>query len=49
MSNLYPSDGTCCSCSYSGNDETPCLKREDKIHCVHWWEGPDEALKEAKN
>lgn len=21
------------------DEETPCPKREDEIHCVHWWEG----------
>lgn len=37
--------GTCCDCGYSGDDETPCEKREDGTHCEHWWEGPDEEAK----
>jgi hypothetical protein len=36
--------GRCCTCGYDGPDETPCLSREDRTHCVHWWDGPDEAL-----
>lgn len=32
-------DGICCSCSYSGEEETPCLKQEDGHHCIHWYEG----------
>jgi len=35
-------DGTCCSCDYSKKEETPCLKREDETHCVHWWDGTPE-------
>ena len=35
-------DGTCCSCGYKGKEETPCLGRIDKIHCVHWWDGPND-------
>ena len=34
-----PSSGVCCSCGYSGEEETECPKREDKTHCEHWWEG----------
>lgn len=33
-------DGVCCACLYQGEDETPCYAREDRTHCVHWWEGP---------
>lgn len=21
------------------DEETPCPKREDGVHCVHWWDG----------
>jgi hypothetical protein len=35
-------NGTCCSCGYSGAEETPCQAREDRTHCEHWWDGPDE-------
>ena len=31
--------GTCCSCGYAGQEETECPKREDRTHCVHWWDG----------
>lgn len=34
-------NGICCSCGYGGEAETICMDRDDKIHCVHWWEGPD--------
>jgi hypothetical protein len=34
-------DGVCCSCNYSGFEETECPARTDKTHCVHWWDGPD--------
>lgn len=38
-----PKDGTCCSCGdtgeYNDGEETPCPAREDKTHCVHWWDG----------
>jgi hypothetical protein len=30
--------GVCCSCGYSGEEETECQAREDKTHCVHWWD-----------
>jgi len=33
--------GTCCSCGYSGQEETECLNREDKTHCECWWEGTE--------
>jgi len=33
--------GTCCSCGYTEEEETSCPKREDQIHCVHWWDGPE--------
>lgn len=23
----------------AGDEETPCPKREDGTHCVHWWDG----------
>lgn len=35
-------DGKCCTC-LSTTVEYPagtCLKRKDRTHCVHWWEGP---------
>jgi len=34
-----PKDGRCCDCGYHGQEETECPKREDKTHCVHWWDG----------
>ena len=34
-----PKEGTCCSCAYHGENETPCSVREDGTHCVHWWDG----------
>lgn len=37
----HPENGTCCSCDYNGEEESECPKREDKIHCEHWWDGPD--------
>lgn len=36
-----PVNGTCCSCSYAGAEETPCEAREDRTHCEHWWDGSD--------
>jgi len=36
-----PENGKCCSCGYEGVEETECAPREDKTHCVHWWEGKD--------
>ena len=33
-------DGKCCSCGYTGEEETRCPKRDDEIHCVHWSQGP---------
>ena len=44
MSEPTPSDkeiyGKCCSCGYEKSKETPCPKRDDKTHCVLWWDGP---------
>ncbi len=37
-----PIGGTCCSCGDTGPEETECLKRKDKTHCNHWWDGTDE-------
>jgi hypothetical protein len=34
-------NGVCCSCGFSGEEETECSVRPDRTHCVHWWEGPD--------
>ena len=34
-------NGVCCNCGFSGEEETVCPAREDKTHCVHWFEGPD--------
>ena len=34
-------DGRCCSCGADdppGTEEYPCQKREDKTHCIHWYE-----------
>lgn len=42
-----PLNGTCCSCGYDGPEETPCLKREDGTHCVHWWDGPGDGVDEG--
>ena len=36
-----PINGICCSCGYSGEEETKCPDREDQTHCYHWWDGPD--------
>jgi hypothetical protein len=36
-----PVSGTCCSCGYSGEDETTCPHRSDVLHCEHWYDGPD--------
>jgi hypothetical protein len=42
-----PKNGTCCSCGYDSDEETPCAKREDGSHCVYWWDGPgDYEIKE---
>lgn len=34
-----PTMGVCCACGYVDEEETPCQKHEDRIHCVHWWDG----------
>ena len=34
--------GVCCACGFSGEEETACLRRPDRQHCQHWWEGADE-------
>jgi hypothetical protein len=39
-----PVDGTCCSCGYNGAEDTPCQAREDRTHCEHWWDGPEERV-----
>ena len=39
LSKPIPVDGACCACGNDQPEETPCLKREDHTHCVHWWEG----------
>jgi hypothetical protein len=36
----HAEDGRCCSCGYGGEKETPCKKRTDRTHCIHWWESP---------
>jgi hypothetical protein len=36
-----PLGGTCCSCGHSGPDATPCFRRQDGVHCEHWWDGPE--------
>ena len=41
MSCKSSKDGVCCSCGYAGEEETPCLAREDGVHCVHWYDGPE--------
>ena len=33
-----PTDGVCCACGYDGDEETACMEREDKTHCVHYYE-----------
>jgi len=38
-----PVDGVCCSCGWASDEETECGDREDRTHCVHWWEGHDDA------
>jgi hypothetical protein len=42
----YPINGQCCFCDYEGAKETPCLEGPDRVHCVHWWDGPDEVKDE---
>jgi hypothetical protein len=32
-----PVSGHCCSCGYTGQKETECPNREDRVHCEHWW------------
>jgi len=44
-----PINGVCCSCGYAGEDETLCLSREDRTHCVHWWDGPDDTTEARDN
>lgn len=39
---VEPKDGVCCDCGNTKPQETPCPKRKDKTHCVHWWEGENE-------
>jgi hypothetical protein len=34
--------GKCCGCGYEGDEETPCPRRKDEIHCNHYWDGPEE-------
>lgn len=43
-----PEPGECCDCGYAGEDESPCPKREDGIHCEHWWDGSEEPVPEPK-
>lgn len=31
------SNGVCCSCGHSGEEETDCPVRGDRTHCVHWF------------
>jgi hypothetical protein len=38
---LLRRSGTCCSCGYSGPEETECPTRADRAHCAHWWDGTD--------
>lgn len=33
-----PIDGKCCSCGYTGKEETKCPSRKDRTHCIHWWD-----------
>ena len=40
----YPKNGRCCCCGYEGAQETECPNRNDKTHCVHWEDGPDEKI-----
>ena len=47
MDATQPKDGQCCSCGYTGSEETPCPTMEDHVHCVHWWEGMDAASDDA--
>lgn len=43
---VLPETGVCCSCGDKGesNEETPCPKRHDRIHCVHWWDVPEKEV-----
>jgi hypothetical protein len=36
-----PTNGICCLCGFSGEEECECPDSSDKIHCEHWFEGPD--------
>ncbi len=36
---MRSTDGVCCSCGNAEPEETPCLKRGDRTHCEHWWDG----------
>lgn len=48
MTVMKEKDGRCCTCGYEGEKETPCKKREDKTHCVHWWDGVEQPDGDAK-
>ena len=37
-----PIDGVCCACGYGNPEETTCDKMPDRVHCNHWWEGPED-------
>ena len=47
MTPKEPALGKCCSCGYTGHEETDCPSREDQIHCVHWWDGPEVMVEAA--
>lgn len=32
------SDGVCCACGYTGEEETPCKIHPSGDHCIHWWD-----------
>jgi len=34
-----PINGTCCACGNSKTKDSVCLKREEGVHCDHWWGG----------
>lgn len=36
-----PTNGVCCFCGFSGDEEAVCPDSSDKNHCDHWFDGPD--------
>lgn len=38
---MKPTNGVCCNCNCSGEEQTYCPASPLHHHCVHWFEGPD--------